>query len=86
MPDESERIIFQGLWEDLLRHGSKLAGKRVRLTLLNVAGATLPADVARQWAEESERLTPEPGPEVRGIKGELRRLLMEKYRRQGLRF
>jgi len=85
MANTPERVAYEGQWEDIVRHSAAFAGKRVRvLVLVNEAAPSL-AEIARHWVEECERLSPEPGPEIRGIKGDLRRILAEKYRHQGLR-
>jgi len=85
MADTSDRVAYEGLWEDIVRHGASFAGKRVRVLVLKNEATPSLTQIAQQWVEESVRLNPEPGPEIRGLRGELRRFLTEKYRNQGLK-
>jgi hypothetical protein len=84
MSEASELIEVEGSWEEILLRAAEFSGRRVKVTLL--ADEALPTieHIAHRWAEESERVTPEQVPEVRGIKAELRRILVDKFRHQGL--
>lgn len=37
-----EQQVFEGTWEEILQHASKLTGQRVRLTILNSETANQP--------------------------------------------
>jgi hypothetical protein len=77
---------YEGNWEDLLRHAAELAGKRVRITVLEVAGSPSRLDqaLADLIAEAEQRARAVPGghADVTSAKswGEF---VIEKYRRQG---
>ncbi|WP_199341776.1 hypothetical protein [Nostoc punctiforme] len=36
--------VFEGTWEEILQHGSELAGQRVRLTILTSETASQPVE------------------------------------------
>jgi hypothetical protein len=84
MSEMSDSIEVEGTWEEILCRAAEFSGRRVRIRVLSDASAMTPEQIARAWADECERLTPEVAPELRGLKSELRRMLADKFRSQGL--
>lgn len=83
-------LEMEGTWEDILKRSSELSGRRVKVTVLPNQPACVPSpsleERARQWADGAEKLEPgPPGPSRRGEEAELQRLIIEKYRKQGLK-
>lgn len=86
--------VLEGTWEEITRHGEELAGKRVRLTILD--NAAPPRDGKESSIEESplsellEGLTgvvdsSEPVSVIRRGRGVYGEALLDKYRKQGLK-
>ena len=78
--------IYEGLWEEIARRGSELAGHQVRLTVLDEpasAPAVEPLDRALvPLIEDAERLAETLGPPSEADWGGL---VTDKYRRQGFK-
>ena len=82
-------MILEGTWEEIARHGAELAGRRVRVTVLDEAQPSQGLDRALAGLiAEAERLSvelpPTPAPECEpadpGAEG-----IAAKFRRQGFR-
>lgn len=84
MPQTSELFEVEGLWEEIVLRAREFAGRQVRVTVLADQAPPTPKEIARRWADECERITPEPAAEPRGARGELRRMFSDKFRAQGL--
>ena len=76
--------IYEGLWEEIARRGSELAGRQVRLTVLDEPAAepaVEPLDRAlAQLIKDAERLAETLGPPSEADWGDL---VTDKFRRQG---
>jgi hypothetical protein len=80
-------LELEGAWEDILRRSAELSGRRVRVTVLaDQPTATSLDEAAEAWADGAERLEPgPPGPPRHGEEAELQQILIEKFRKQGLK-
>jgi hypothetical protein len=80
-------LELEGSWEDILRRGAELSGRRVKVSVLSDEPAKPLDEVAERWAAGAERLVPSPlSPARQGDEAELERLLVEKFRKQGFTF
>jgi hypothetical protein len=84
MSEASELTEVEGSWEEILLRAVEFSGRRVRVTLLPDETPPTMEQIALRWAQESEGVSPEQVPEVRGMRAELRRILIDKFRHQGL--
>ena len=80
--------IYEGLWEEIARRGSELAGHQVRLTVLDepaLAPAVEPLDRAlAQLIEDAERLAETLGPlSAASITEDWGETAADKHRRHG---
>lgn len=77
---------LEGTWEQILARSAELSGRRVRVTVLSDRQTPAALDqAARQWAQGTRNLIPTPRPPREGQEGELQRMLIDKYRKQGLK-
>lgn len=79
-----ESRTIEGTWDEVARHAGKLAGRKVRLTVLDEAAlsptmldSTL-ADLIREAEQLASTLPPAPPPDDAWGEG-----VVEKFRRQG---
>ena len=79
-----ELRFFEGTWEEVLRHGSELVGRRVRLTVLDDVRpqATLDSALAK-IIEEAENLSTTLSPTAPSHGDDWGEGVAEKFRRQG---
>jgi choline dehydrogenase-like flavoprotein len=66
-----EQRIFEGKWEDCMLHASELAGKRVRITVLEEGKLIRPNEAmlaALQRARERAKQTPQSGSTEESLK------------------
>ncbi len=79
---------FEGTWEEVAEHAVELAGRRVRLTVLDAPSEATPAleqSLARVLAE-AEALSEEDDPhEGLPTESDWGRSVVEKFRKQGFR-
>ena len=79
-------LELEGTWEDMLRRSDELSGRRVRISVLEDETTMSLQEVAERWADEAEKLQPSPPDQPRhGDEAELERILIEKFRKQGLK-
>jgi hypothetical protein len=85
MSSSREQLQFEGTWEDIVRRGNQLAGKRVRVTVLAEE-----ADQERLRAAALELIDqavpgPDPNrPPLRGRSAEFANAVADKLRKQGI--
>jgi hypothetical protein len=83
MAETGTHIQAEGTWEEILRRSAEFSGRRVRVTVLDESAAKSLAEVARQWADEAESLEPD-NRQPAADPDEFERILVEKFRKQGL--
>lgn len=78
-------LELEGSWEDILRRGAELSGRRVKVSVLADEPAMPLDEVAERWAAGAEKLVASPpSPPRQGDEAELERILVEKFRKRGL--
>jgi hypothetical protein len=77
-----EPKVIEGTWEEVLRHGPELAGRRVRVAVLDGPGSPLIGldQALEPLIRAAEALAAEPSTSVDDPVGEA---IADKFRRQG---
>lgn len=73
--------VIEGTWEEVSRRSKELAGRRVRVIVLEEAPPASTREAALKWLEETETLVREPR---RTPPTEFEQMLIEKMRKQGI--
>lgn len=75
---------FVGSWEEIVRRSAELAGRRVRVTVLADEPKQPLKQLAREWADQAELLTAQPGPSSPQA-ADFDQIVQDKFRKQGLK-
>jgi hypothetical protein len=80
-----EHLVFEGNWEEIALRGHELAGRRIRVTVLDEPGRPAMLDCAlAPLIEEAERLSRQLPPLPEPLPGDgVREEVVDKFRRQG---
>jgi hypothetical protein len=83
MVRSNRNLEIEGTWEEILRRSNDLAGRRVRVTVLDAQQSNGLREAAQRFLKEVEQLQPDALPERNGDT-DFAKSLSEKYRKQGL--